>query len=133
MPTPSVSAPLGPTPAPISRESAGLPCQGADPVLIDANGQLGTVPLASLVGPAGPPGPTSPTGATGATGPMGPAGATGATGPAGLGLTSGDLPFRLSPSSVPAGGFTKIGTTQQNIKNGSGQSIATTLDVYKKN
>ncbi|MFI5167828.1 MAG: beta strand repeat-containing protein [Thermoanaerobaculales bacterium] len=45
---------------------------GAQPVVIDPAGQLGTGTL--------PIGPTGPTGATGPTGPIGPTGATGATG-----------------------------------------------------
>src|ERR1019366_4015796 len=49
-------------------------------VVVDNTGNLGAMPLASLVGPTGPAGAT---GATGAVGPTGVAGATGATGPAG--------------------------------------------------
>jgi hypothetical protein len=50
-----------------------------------------------------------------------------------LGLTTGDLLFRTSPSAIPAGGFTKIGTAQQNIRDLSGKNAAVTLDVYQKN
>jgi Collagen triple helix repeat (20 copies) len=121
----------------------GVDKSSGNPVFIDANGQLG-IGTAS-VGPTGPIGPTGPTGPIGPTGPQGAPGsngtngATGATGPTGatgatgLGLASGDLLFRQSPSTLPAGGFAKIGTTQQNIKNLAGKSITVTLDVYKKN
>jgi hypothetical protein len=145
---------------------SGVAVPNAAPVVIDVNGHLGTIDLASLVGATGPTGPAGATGATGpvgadgktgatgsagatgaqgiqgltgaegAVGPVGPTGATGltgATGATGLGLASGDILFRISPSTLPAGGFTKIGTTQQQIKNLSGQNLAITLDVYKKN
>ena len=49
----------------------GVSVTNGNPVVINANGQLGTIPLSSLQGATGPAGPT---------GPIGPAGATGATG-----------------------------------------------------
>ena len=104
-----------------------------------ATGPIGATGIQGPIGPigaTGPQGPTGATGATGATGIQGPTGATGPTGPTGatgLGLSTSDLLFRLSPSTLPAGGFTRIGTTQQNIKDNSGHSITVTLDVYQKN
>jgi hypothetical protein len=141
---------------------------GSPAVVIDNTGQLGTVDISALQGPAGPTGPqgaqgiqgltgaTSNTGAqgiqgltgatgpqgspgpTGATGPQGNTGLTGATGPTGptgatgAGLQTGSLLFLISPSSTPDG-FTRIGTTQQNIRNLTNQSLTVTLDVYQKN
>jgi hypothetical protein len=54
---------------------------GGLPVIVTANGQLGTSTL--LTGPAGPQGPQGPTGAAGPAGAKGDTGATGAPGPAG--------------------------------------------------
>ena len=76
----------------------GITVSGANPVVIDASGHLGTTTAAALGG-----------------------------------LTSGDLLFRRVPSTLPVGGFTRLGTTQQNIKNLLGKSITITLDVYQKN
>jgi hypothetical protein len=126
---------------------------GSPAVVIDNTGQLGTVDISALQGPAGPTGPqgaqgiqgltgaTGPQdspGPTGATGPQGNTGLTGATGPTGptgatgAGLQTGSLLFLISPSSTPDG-FTRIGTTQQNIRNLTNQSLTVTLDVYQKN
>src|SRR5262249_48814916 len=79
---------------------------------------------AGAQGPAGPAGAQGPAGPAGAQGPVGPAGAQGPVGPqgpAGPGFVSGDVLFRLSPSSTPAG-FTKIGTTKQTILDLKGSS-----------
>jgi hypothetical protein len=126
---------------------------GSPAVVIDNTGQLGTVDISALQGPAGPTGPqgaqgiqgltgaTGPQdspGPTGATGPQGNTGLTGATGPTGptgatgAGLQTGSLLFLIPPSSTPDG-FTRIGTTQQNIRNLTNQSLTVTLDVYQKN
>jgi hypothetical protein len=120
------------------------------PVVVDFTGHLGTADISTLQGPPGPEGPKGDkgdTGATGATGPAGPqgpqgpqgaTGATGATGPTGptgatgAGLTTGGILFMPVLSPAPSG-FTKIGTTQQQIKDLSGKSVTKTLDVYQKN
>lgn len=129
----------------------GVDKSSGNPVFIDANGQLGTGTFTTgptgptgpqgTVGPAGPQGavgPTGPQGAPGTNGTNGATGATGATGPTGptgatgAGLQTSSLLFLIPPSSTPDG-FTKIGTTQQNIRNLTGQSLTVTLDVYQKN
>lgn len=56
------------------------------PVVVAADGQLGTADISTLQGPPGPQGPAGPqgdTGATGATGAVGPQGPVGPTGPIG--------------------------------------------------
>jgi hypothetical protein len=51
---------------------------------------------------------------------------------AGAGFAPNDLLFL--PAGAPSvAGFTKIGTTQQQIKNLTGQNLYVTLDVYQKN
>ncbi len=52
---------------------------------------------------------------------------------AGVGFVPGSLLFLTAGSPAPASGFTKIGTTVQNIKDLSGRPLSITLDVYKKN
>ncbi len=58
------------------------------PVVVTANGQLGTSPLLQgppgPIGPAGPIGPQGPIGPAGSRGPSGPTGATGSQGPQGI-------------------------------------------------
>ena len=69
---------------------SGLSNPGAEQVVVvDGNGKLGSVLLASVEGATGPTGPAGPTGATGADGATGPAGAVGATGPAGVAGATG--------------------------------------------
>ena len=121
----------------------GVDKSTGSPVFIDSNGQLGTGTLQpGPQGPAGPSGATGPqgpiglTGATGATGATGPAGATGATGPQGpqgLGLTTGAIVQLVQGSPAPAGGFTKIGTTQFQYHDLTGHNHVVNIDVYQKN
>jgi len=121
----------------------GVDKSTGSPVFIDSNGQLGTGTLQpGPQGPAGPSGATGPqgpiglTGATGATGATGPAGATGATGPQGpqgLGLTTGAIVQLVQGSPAPAGGFTKIGTTQFQYHDLLGRNHVINIDVYQKN
>jgi hypothetical protein len=120
------------------------------PVVVDANGHLGTADISTLQGPPGPQGPqggpgpagpTGPAGATGATGPIGPVGPkgdpgptgpVGPQGPAGVGLVQGAILTMRQGRSAPAG-FTKIGTTSFQFKDLNGRSQTITLDVYQKN
>src|SRR5262249_34999879 len=127
-----------------------------NPVVIDANGQLGTIPLANLQGPAGPAGPGGPTGATGSAGPQGPAGAAGAAGsvgppgpqgpagaagnkratspqgPAGAGLVSSA--YLTLPGDAPApDGFTLVGTTTITYRDDRNVIHDSTAKLYQKN
>jgi len=66
---------------------SGVSLASADPVVVNANGQLGTMNISDLIGPTGATGATGVTGTTGAQGSpglVGATGATGATGPQGL-------------------------------------------------
>jgi len=132
---------------------AGVSVTDGNPVVIDASGQLGTIPLANLQGPAGPAGPAGATGATGPVGPQasqgpqggpgpagpqGPAGATGAVGPvgpqgpAGVGLVSGT--YLTLPSTAPApAGFTLVGTTTITYRDTHNVIHDATVKLYQKN
>jgi probable HAF family extracellular repeat protein len=90
-------------------------------------------------GAVGPPGPAGPTGALGQQGPAGPAGAVGPVGPQGqqgsqgalgVGLVQSAIMF-LVEGSTPPPGFTRIGTTVQQIDDLSGKKAKLQLEVYK--
>jgi hypothetical protein len=103
---------------------ASLPGNPTNAVIIDSvTGQLGTVDVSTLVGPAGA------TGATGATGAQGPAGPTG---PSGGGLVAGAYLFMPHGSAAPAG-FNMIGTTLSAYKALNGHTKELTIDIYQKN
>jgi hypothetical protein len=133
------------------------------PVVVDADGKLGTVDINTLQGPhgltgdtgaQGPQGPqgltgdTGPqglTGATGAVGPQGPQGLTGATGavgpqgsvgpigPAGAGLITGAY-LTLPSTNAPPVGFNAVGTMRMTIKDITTQKrVKLDVTVYQKN
>jgi Collagen triple helix repeat (20 copies) len=133
---------------------SGVTVLNALPLVIDANGQLGTsASLQGSPGPQGPAGPQGPKGDTGAQGPQGnqgPAGApgakgakgdTGAPGPQGPQGPAGEEGAGLVKNSflfLPAGspkptGFTKVATWTETFKNLSGKSYTQNMDVYQKN
>ena len=143
----------GPQTATFIAGITGVSVANGNPVVIDANGQLGTIPLANLqgpagpAGPAGPPGPAGPAGSTGATGsvgpqgligPQGPVGAPGATGvqgpqgPAGAGLVSSA--YLTLPGNAPApDGFTLVGTTTITYRDDRNVIHDSTAKLYQKN
>ena len=88
-------------------------------VVIDANGQLGTVPL-TTGGPQGPKGDTGPQGPAGPAGPQGPAG----------GLPQGAL-LLLHPSATAPAGYSKIDTVQLPRSGKKDHNLV--VDVYQKN
>jgi hypothetical protein len=63
-------------------------------------------------------------------GPKGDKGATGPQGPSGVGLVSGSVLF-LVQGTTPPPSFTKIGTTQQLVKDLKGKPSQLQLDVYQ--
>jgi hypothetical protein len=93
-------------------------------------GAQGNPGLTGAPGATGPQGPIGVTGARGATGPAGPVGPVGSQGVSGVGFIPGDLLFRPAGAATPVG-FNKIGTTQLQIKNASGQVVYSTLNVYQ--
>src|SRR5438128_517052 len=101
-------------------------------------GDTGATGPQGIAGPTGPTGASGLTGATGAQGPIGltgatgDTGATGAIGPTGSGLVTGAILHLAGGTSAPAG-FTRIGTTKENIQDLTGHSKTIQLDVYKKN
>ena len=98
-------------------------------------GASGLTGATGAQGPIGLTGATGDTGATGAKGETGLTGATGATGPigpTGSGLVTGAILHLAGGTSAPAG-FTRIGTTKENIQDLTGHSKTIQLDVYKKN
>jgi probable HAF family extracellular repeat protein len=103
-----------------------------------APGPVGPAGATGATGPAGPVGPQGPTGLTGAPGQQGPAGAVGPVGPQGqqgspgVGLVQGAIVF-LVEGSTPPPGFTRIGTTVQQIDDLSGKKAKIQFDVYKMN
>jgi hypothetical protein len=82
-------------------------------VIVDDNGNLGSVSVSTLVGPTGATGAAGANGSTGAVGPVGPqgpAGATGATGAQGLaGAAGAQGPQGLAGPQGPTGPTAPIG------------------------
>jgi hypothetical protein len=135
---------------------SGVTVPVAAPVVIDANGQLGTASPASLQGPAGPQGPKGDTGvagpqgltgppgttgaqgSTGATGPQGAQGIQGLQGPAGTngtngaGLVSGSLLF-LAQGITPPSGYTFIAATTFPTGGTKKHPTYITANIYRKN
>ena len=83
----------------------------ATPVVVDVNGNLGTLPVSAFVGPTGPTGaqgPTGPQGPTGDTGPQGPTGPQGATGAAGAGVALDTSPMQGDTVSGNSGLYAAV-------------------------
>jgi hypothetical protein len=96
---------------------------------------MGATGLTGATGAQGPIGLTGATGDTGVAGAKGDTGATGATGPIGAtgsGLVTGAILHLAGGTPAPAG-FTKIGTTKENIQDLTGHAKSIQIDVYKKN
>jgi hypothetical protein len=85
-----------------------------------------------LTGATGPEGPIGSSGAKGDTGATGATGATGPIGATGSGLVTGAILHLAGGTPAPAG-FTKIGTTKENIQDLTGHAKSILIDVYKKN
>jgi probable HAF family extracellular repeat protein len=106
--------------------------------LAGSPGPCGPSGATGATGPAGATGAQGPIGLTGAPGQQGPAGAVGPVGPQGLqgapgvGLVQGTIVFQVEGSTPPEG-FTRIGTTVQQIDDPSGKKDRVQLDVYKRN
>ena len=152
----------GPQTATFIAGITGVSVINGDPVVIDANDQLGTIPLANLQGPPGVAGPAGATGAMGPAGPQGQAGATGAIGPAGpqgpagaVGATgaagatgavgpqgpqgpAGDASvsgafITLAANATPPPGFTLMGTTTVTYRDTQNVIHDSTARLYRKN
>ena len=86
----------------------------AQPVVIDANGQLGTVDLGTLTGPAG----TN--------------GVNGTNGADGLGLMPGAFVFLAETAPAPVG-FTKIGTRRLDYRDLKNHDRTLAFAIYQRN
>ena len=98
----------------------------AQPVVIDANGQLGTVDLGTLTGPAGT------NGLNGVDGINGTNGVNGTNGADGLGLMPGAFVFLAETASAPIG-FTKIGTRSFQYRDLKNRTKEIVFAIYQRN
>ena len=98
----------------------------AQPVVIDANGQLGTVDLGTLTGPAGT------NGLNGVDGINGTNGVNGTNGADGLGLMPGAFVFLAETAPAPVG-FTKIGTRRLDYRDLKNHDRTLAFAIYQRN
>ena len=95
-------------------------------VAIDQSGQLGTVPMSTLVGPAGA------NGTNGVDGINGTNGVNGTNGADGLGLMPGAFVFLAETASAPIG-FTKIGTRSFQYRDLKNRTKEIVFAIYQRN
>lgn len=86
----------------------GVTLGGGAPVVVRANGQLGTADISTLKGSTGP------------------------QGPAGAGFVAGAYLMLPAGAAAPSG-FTKVGTTTTSYKDLAGKNQIKAVDLYQKN
>ena len=104
-------------------------------VAIDQSGQLGTVPMSTLVGPAGANGTNGVDGINGTNGVdgiNGTNGVNGTNGADGLGLMPGAFVFLAETASAPIG-FTKIGTRSFQYRDLKNRTKEIVFAIYQRN